>query len=153
MKTILQRCGISFTISALSGLIVNLIIDVIMNTVNPGSSFVSMSPEFLALFPSPVIAGYVNILLYGIIGTAFAGMTVIYEVQRLGLLIQSLIYFLTTSLVWIPITMFLWQLYKYPQALISTVIGYFFSYVIVSIISYKQLRRDISEINERISAS
>lgn len=153
MKTILRRCIISFCLSSFSGLIVNLVIDAIVNAVNPGSGFVAISPDFVALFPTAVIAGYVNILLYGIIGTTFAAMTFIYEIRKIGILIQGLIYCLATSLVWIPITMLLWQLYKYPEALISTIIGYTFSYIVVSVISYKKLRNDISAINDLISSS
>ena len=98
MKEVLKRGFTSFALSSFAGLLVNLIIDLIMNARGM-TGFNSMSPEYVALFPSVTIAAYVNVLLYGIIGVTFAMSALIDEVEKMGFLIQSIIYFIITSAV------------------------------------------------------
>ncbi len=147
MNEYLKRGLISFGISALAGLIINLAIDGIANACG-ASGFISMSPAYRALFPTPAVAAYVNVLLYGIIGFVFSVMTFIYDVERLGFLLQSVIYFVVTSAVCVGITMLLWQLQKYPEAFIGTLEGYAATHVIMFVVAYKKLKADIREINE-----
>ena len=149
MKEYLKRGLLSFSLSAFSGLIVNLIIDAIVNA--PGDPpFYSMSPDFRDLFPTPAIAAYVNILLYGVIGFAFAAMTFLFDLKKLGLLIQWLLYFLSTSIVCVGITTLLWQLHKYPRAFFMTIGGYGITYVIIAINQYRTLKKEVREINESL---
>lgn len=147
MKEVLKRGFTSFALSSFAGLIVNLIIDVIMNARGL-EGFSSMSPDYVALFPSVTIAAYVNILLYGVIGATFALSVYIYEVERIGFIIQSLIYFIITSSVCVGITILLWQLHKYPAAFISTLAGYLATHIIMMVIEYRKLKADIKVINE-----
>ncbi len=149
MKEALKRIGISFSISALSGLFVNLLIDVTVNRIEPG--FISMTPEYRVLFPTPALAAYVNVVLYGIIGAAFSGMTMIFSARRIGLIIQWAIYFIVTFAVYTSISVILWQLHKYPPAIICSAAGYGITYLIIGIRQYKQLKADIKEINEELS--
>ncbi|MCR5329916.1 MAG: DUF3021 domain-containing protein [Lachnospiraceae bacterium] len=158
LKEVIKRCAISFAISAVCGLIVNLAIDVIVNAVganavgaNADGGFISMAPEFRKLFATPVIAAYVNILLYGVIGATFSGMAFIFECPRIGYIVQSLIYFVSTAAVWIIITIILWQLHRYPQALIATIAGYAVTYLIMGTVTYKNLKNDINKINNALN--
>lgn len=147
MKEVLKRGFTSFALSSFAGLIVNLIIDIIMNARGL-EGFSSMSPDYVALFPSVTIAAYVNILLYGVIGATFALSVYIYEVERIGFIIQSIIYFIITSSVCVGITILLWQLHKYPAAFISTLAGYLATHIIMMVIEYRKLKADIKVINE-----
>ena len=147
MKEIIKRGLTSFALSSFAGLLVNLLIDLIVNAVE-GPGFSSMSPDYVALFPSPTLAAYVNILLYGVIGATFALAAYIYELERIGFVIQSIIYFVVTSVVCVAITTLLWQLHKYPNAFICTLIGYAATHVIMITIEYRRLRADIKVINE-----
>ena len=150
IKDTLKKGAISFAISSFAGLLVNLIIDLIVNA-SGSSGFCSISPAFAEHFPTTAMAAYANILLYGVIGATFAMMTVIYEFERIGFVIQSIIYFLVTGTVCILITILLWQLQKNPGALISTLIGYAVTHVIMITIQYKTLKRDIKDINTSLS--
>ena len=147
MKEVLKRGFTSFALSSFAGLIVNLIIDIVMNAALK-TGFNSMSPEYVALFPSVTIAAYVNVLLYGVIGATFALAVYIYEVERIGFIIQSIIYFIITSSVCVGITILLWQLHKYPSAFISTLAGYLATHIIMMVIEYRKLKADIKVINE-----
>ena len=147
MKEIIKKGMISFAISSFCGLLVNLLIDVIVN-LNGVKGFVSMSDHYVKLFPTEAMAAYVNILVYGIIGAVFAMMTFIYDVERLGFLFQSIIYFIVTGGFSVAVTVFLWQLHHYPNAFIGTLTGYAVSHIIIFVVEYRTLRKDVKEINE-----
>lgn len=149
MNVYLKRSCNSFAISAFAALLVNLSVDVLGNQlcITP---FISMSPKYVALFPTPVIATYVNILLYGLIGAVFAGMTFVFDIDRLGFLLQNVIYFFITGLIWSMVVILLWQLQNYPPALIFTLLGYAVTYMIIGLIQYNNLKQDISMINEQL---
>ena len=150
MKEYLKRGLISFSISMSAGLLINLLIDGIVG-LNGVEGFISMTPDFRNLFPTPVIAAYVNLIMYGLIGFTFSVMTFIYDVERISFLLQSIIYFVVTAAVCMAITILLWQLHKYPEGFIGTIAGYAVTHVIMFILAYKKLKQDIIEIN-KISA-
>lgn len=147
LKEYLTRIAISFSVSAFVGILINLIIDTVVNSTG-NAGFISMSPRYVALFPTPVIAAYCNVLIYGIIGAVFSGATAIYEVERIGFVIQSLIYFLITAAASMGITVVLWQLHRYPAAFISTMAGYLVTHIIMITIEYRKVKADIKAINE-----
>lgn len=151
IKMILKRSAPSFSISAICGLLVNLLIEAIVRQITGMERFNPFSPEFMALFPSETIATEVNILLYGLIGASFAAGTFIFEKESLSFLVQNVIYVALTGICWVPVLLFVWQLQKYPQALTGTLLGYLGSYVIISVISYKKIQRDIADINRELA--
>lgn len=148
-KVIKQTC-ISFAISCFAGLIVNLLIDVGVNSYGVIDDFISVPFAFAERFPTPVIGAYINIILYGLIGATFSIMTFVFDITRLGFLIQYVIYFCSTSVVLVYITMYLWKLQTIPVAMISTLVGYGISFVIMGIVQYRMVRQDIEKINELI---
>lgn len=149
-KSIIVRSATSFSISAMCGLITNMLIELIVRQVTQLDKYVPFSPEFIQLFPSKSIAVEVDILLYGLIGAVFAAGTFIFEKERLSFLVQNIIYFIMTSMVWIPIVVFMWQLQNHLQALIGTLSGFVITYVIIIVVSYKEIQQDINKINESL---
>ena len=81
---------------------------------------------------------------------ALAAGTAIFELERLSLVAQSIIYFIVSSAVWIPVGCFCWGLNKYAVTVVSMSISYLFSYVICWVISYKSNKKNIQQINERL---
>ena len=149
LKETLKKGAVSFALSAFCGLIINLIIDIVINTTGH-TGFCSISPDFLALFPTTAMAAYINLLLYGVIGATFSMMTFVYDLEKIGFAFQSIIYFVVTSTVCILITTLLWQLHRYPAAMISTLAGYAVTHVIMFTVSYRKLKNDIQEINTQL---
>lgn len=147
MKTWIKRCGISFSISAFCGLIVNMLIEIIVKAVTGSEDFSPLSAEFRALFPSESIAIYVNILLYGVIGAAFSGFTFIYEIEKLGYIVQNILYYIATAFVWVPIVILMWQVQRYPQAVILTFGGFLITDIIMTIVGYKMKKQEVDIIN------
>ncbi len=144
---ILKRCSISFAISSVCGALSNLIIELVVRAVTGMNDFSPLSPEFVELFPSETIAVEVNVLLYGVIGASFSAMTFIYEKEKIGFIVQNMIYCILTSIIWVPIVVFVWQLNKYGNALVGTLIGFFSTYVVMSIVGYRITKERVKEIN------
>lgn len=144
----IKRGTFSFCISSVCGLIVNLLIEIIVRKVTGMEDFCPISPEFMAMFPSDTIAVAVNTLLYGVIGVTFSIAMYIYELDYIGFVIQNILYCLATGVVWVPIVARLWQLYRYPDALRGTLVGFAGSYVVMSIVAYRTTRKDVEQINE-----
>jgi len=144
----LKRCIFSFCISSVCGLVVNLLIEIIVRMATGMEDFCTISPEFMAMFPSDTIGFAMNTLLYGVIGATFSIAMYIYELDHIGFVIQNILYCLATGVVWVPIVTLLWQLYRYPSALIGTLVGFAGSYVVMSIVAYRMTRKDVEQINE-----
>ena len=149
LKETLKKGAVSFAISAFCGLVINLIIDIVINAIGY-TGFCSISPDFLSLFPTTAMAAYVNLLLYGVIGATFSMMTFVYDLEKIGFAVQSIIYFVVTAAVCILITTLLWQLHRYPAALISTLSGYAVTHIIMFTVNYRRLKNDINEINTQL---
>lgn len=143
----IKRCVESFGNSAVCGTIVILLIEVIVRIVTGVEDFIPFAPEYVALFPSESIAVGVNTLLYGVIGATFSAMIFIYEIDRIGFVIQNILYCIFTGIVWLPIVTLIWQLQKYPKAFWGTIIGFVCTYVIMSIVGYQITKKDVEQIN------
>lgn len=115
-----------------------------------GNPINCMTPEFISYFPSVTIAHGVNMVLYGIIGAGFAGWACIFEADRIGFVLQNLIFCVGAAIIWVPIVIFVWQLQNYPTALVMTVIGFFATYIIITIISYVPMKKQIREVNQKL---
>lgn len=141
-----KRIGMAFVFTAFWGMACNMIIEIVVRIVS-GIDYSPLTPEFIAMFPSVTIAYGVDMLLYGVIGLAFSSMLFIYEIDRIGFVLQNAIYYLVTGIVWIPIVAFLWQLWRYPQALVCTIVGFVMTDVIMTVVGYRTTKRNIRELN------
>lgn len=147
--TYIKRAIKAFITSSVVSCICLLIIELTVRALD--IDFCPMTPEFINRFPSATIALEVNILLYGIYGATFAGMSFLYDIDRLGFVLQTVIYAITTTMVWLPIVIFTWQLNKYPTALIYTIAGFIGTYVIMIIVNFNATRKAVKEINSILS--
>ena len=107
-------------------------------------------PEYMAHFDSPVAALLVQCLLVGVISAVLGLGSAIMEIERLGLITQSVLYFIITSAVWIPVACFCWGFHKYPGSMIGVTAGYFVSYFISWSVQYRICRKNIEEINQKL---
>lgn len=118
--------------------------------ITAGRGFVPLLPEYRVRFDNDTQALLVQLVLIGCMSAALGGGSVIMEMERLSLLAQSIIYFVLASVVWISVGCYCWCIYKYPQALASTLISYVVSYVICWVIQYKLCKKNIEQINRHL---
>lgn len=146
-----KRVSFSFAISGMCGLFVYMLIELIGGVIVGQEGFSGLTPEYLAWFPSETLALEVAVLFHGLIGAVFSAATVIYEKVEIGFILQNIIYFLVTGLVWIPVVSFVWQLYRYPAAFFSTIGGFVLTYVIMSIVGYNITKKEVAQINAHLA--
>ncbi len=108
-------------------------------------------PSYSAYFENKSMALLVQIILTGVISGTFAGGTVLFEQAKMGLLLQSLLYFLLTTAVCIPITGFCWGLFVYKTSAIIFLCNYFATYFICWTVAYRSSVKEVREINRRIA--
>lgn len=107
-------------------------------------------PEYMARFESPTMALLTQCLLVGVISAAFGFGSAIMEAEKIGLITQSILYFILTSAVWVPVACFCWGFHKYPGSMIGVTAGYLVSYFISWSVQYRICRKNIEEINQRL---
>ena len=108
-------------------------------------------PSYSAYFENKSMALLIQIILTGVISGIFAGGTILFEQAKLGLLLQSLLYFLLTTAVCIPITGFCWGLFVYKTSAIIFLCNYFATYFICWTVAYRNSVKEVREINRRIA--
>ena len=112
-----------------------------------GTGETPMLPEFVAKFESEMIAFAVQLLLVGVMSGVTAAGTVILELKRPGLLMQSVLFLFLMLGAWIPVACYVWGFHKYVNSMISTLVCIIVTYGICWGLQYKVCRRDVQEIN------
>ena len=146
IKSALKR-GLNSFIYAVA---INVILAFVIMAIVDQPDFVPLVPDYVAYFESKYVALLLQIILIGMTSAVFGAGSVILEVERWSLLKQSLIYFIVTTIVWVPVSMFCWRVDKYPVAGISIMLSYTFSYLVTWIIQYYMCKKSVAEINQKL---
>ena len=143
MKNIILRMANGFCYSiAITALVQMFVLVVCQKPI--------LLPEYAARFDNEVAAYTVELLLVGVISAVASGGTVLLELKRLGLVVQSILYFLLILVTWVPVACFLWGGHKYVASFVSTLLSIVVTYGICWGIQYRLCIRDVQEINERL---
>lgn len=145
LKKIIFNAVLSFHGTAIIHVIISLIIACVGT-----DNHIPMLDAYVAFFPSESVALLVEILLVGVIGGTFGACAPIFEIEKWSFLKQGVIHFLITTTVWLPISIFIWAIYKYPIAIVSTVISYACVYGITWIMSAVKYNKMAKEINKML---
>lgn len=145
LKKIILNAVLSFHGTA----IIHVIISLVIAYVGTGNH-IPMLDAYVAFFPSESVALLVEILLVGVIGGTFGACAPIFEIEKWSFLKQGVVHFLITTTVWLPISIFIWAIYKYPVAIISTAISYSLVYGVTWIMSAIKYNKMVKEINKML---
>lgn len=129
---------------------INVVMAAILMAVVTKPGFIPVHPDFAAKFSSDLEAVIVQWILIGLTSAAFGGWSVILEMERIGLLLQSILYFILTAIVWIPVSIYCWNLGENLYSFIMIIASYLTSYIVTWTIQYRLCRRNIEAINRRI---
>lgn len=143
---IVQRGISSFTYSVA----INVVLFTILIVMFDRPEFVPMLSGYMEHFQSVPEALLVQIILIGLTSAVFGAGSFLLELERLSMLAQSIIYFLVTALVWVPISCFCWEIHKYPQSFITVTISYTVSYIVSWIVQYRLCKSTVKEINQKL---
>lgn len=120
-------------------------------TIVGGEAMIPVLPEFAARFPNTFTAVYTQSFLIGLTAAVFGVGSVIMELERLSLVVQSILYFVITTAVWIPVGCLCFGLHKYPATMFSMGFSYLVSYAISWFVQYRLCKRNIEQINQKLS--
>lgn len=112
--------------------------------------FVPLVPSYLLHFTSSSLALGISSVLIGVISAVFSGSSVIFEIEKWSFLKQGLVHFLITTVVWLPISVFLWGLMVYQQAIINVFLSFTATYAITWGIQYVSCKKTIQKINQKL---
>jgi len=143
MKDCIMRGANGFCYSIAITALVQLVVMVIS-----GGSI--LLPEYAAPFDNELTAYGVVLMLVGVISAIAAGGTVLLELKRPGLVVQSVLYFLLMLVTWIPVACLLWGFHKYVTSFVSTILSIVVTYGICWGVQYRLCIRDVKRINERL---
>ncbi|MGN0391194.1 MAG: DUF3021 domain-containing protein [Wujia sp.] len=108
-------------------------------------------PSYRDYVGNEAFAIMLQLVLVGLMSAVFAGGSVIFDESRVGLLWQSLLYLIITSVVWIPVFGFCFGLFVYRQTMISFSLSYIGTYVICWLVAYRTSRKEVEAINMRLA--
>lgn len=149
-QSLVRKAVIRGSISFCTTGMLNVIIMLITCFIQSNRDYVPMLEEFWKRFPSQSVAVLVEILLVGVIGAAFGACSVIFELERWSFLRQGIVHFIMTTIVWLPISVFIWAVYIYPAAIVSMTVSYSFTYAITWISNAVRLKKMVKEINNML---
>jgi glucan phosphoethanolaminetransferase (alkaline phosphatase superfamily) len=143
--------GVSRAINSfLYSIAINVILSIIIMAAVNKPDYIPIVPDYAARFSSGTMALLVQWILIGFTSAAFGFWSIIMEYERIGLLLQSILYFVLTAIVWIPVAIFCWDLGKNIFSFITIVTSYLISYIVTWTIQYRNCKDSIKQINRKL---
>lgn len=115
-----------------------------------GFGFIPLLDEYRAKFNNDLEALTMQLVLIGFMSLILGGGTVIFEFERIGIVAQSVIYFIISVPVWALVGNYCWAMFSHTQAIVTTMFSYTVSYVICWTIQYRLCKKDIADINKKL---
>lgn len=143
LKKAFTRGLYSFVFGTTSGLLIGLMMSFI-----EGDEHVIIS-KYLNSFNAPIRAFAIQCILIGVVSMSFGGFTIFLEKEKWSILKQWIVYFILTTMVWIPVSIFCWGYDNLPTT-ISVSLSYLCGYAITAFIQYINCKKSVDEINERL---
>lgn len=106
-----------------------------------------MLPEFVSRFRDPIRAFAAQLILVGVMSGVTSAGTVVFEFEKVGLWVQSVIFLIIMLSAWIPVACIAWGFHRYITSMISTICSIVATYTICWGIQYRLCRRNIDKIN------
>jgi len=143
---ILKRCLLGVPV----GLAISTAITIAISLALGDGAYYAVVPELTAVCGSEINAVVVQALFSMLYGAAWAGASVIWEIERWSLLRQTVSHLIVCSLATFPIAYFAWWM-PHNGAGIALYFGIFFAvYLIIWLAQYAAMRKRLKQINERI---
>ena len=133
------------------GIAIGFVITLIISACVGDGSFYPVTPELIGAMGNELNAVILQTVLCAIMGAGFAAASVIWELDSWSLAKQSGIYFLTISIIMLPVAYFAnWM--KHSLAGVLSYVGIFTAiFVVVWISQYLLWKRNIKRMNAFVS--
>lgn len=148
-KKLFRRC----LLGAPLGLAISTAVTIAISYAAGGGAYYAVVPELSADCGSEINAVLFQAVLSLIYGAAWAGASVIWEIERWSLLKQTLVHLLICSAATFPIAYFArWM--PHNAAGIALYFGIFFTiYLVIWLSQYFAVKKRVKQINEKLQKS
>ena len=147
-KKVILRCLIGAPIGLSISFIITLIISVIINK----GEYYPVVPQLTALCGNELNAVIIQTICSLIMGAAFAGASVIWEVENWSLLKQTILHFLVISVSTLPIAYCMYWIPHTFRGILIYIAIFFFIYFTIWIGRYFTMKKKIQAINDKIKS-
>lgn len=132
------------------GVAIGYTITIITSLIWANGYYSPCMPEFIAMMGNEINAVLLQAFLCGILGTAFAASSVIWEMDHWGMVKQTGIYFLIVSVIMMPIA----YVTHWTEHSFMGILSYFgiftLIFAIVWIVQYVRSRHNVRKLNEAL---
>lgn len=142
MKKLLMRLYVGFSATVSICLPIHFIVAQLAGSC--------VTPVLAARFAGPDAAAIVQLALVGVIGMAFAGAALIFEMEKWSYLQQGIVHFLVTAAVWLPIVIYCGWTPATMPGVVCTVGGWALTYAVNWTVQYFIYRRRVTDLNRKI---
>ncbi|WP_310605483.1 DUF3021 domain-containing protein [Anaerosporobacter sp.] len=129
---------------------INILLATLLMAIVNKSNFLPITPTFAARFSSKSMAFLVQCILIGITSAAFGFWSILMEYTHISLLLQSILYFILTAIVWIPVACFCWDFGSNAFSFITITTSYVISYIVTWAVQYHMCKKSILQINKKL---
>ncbi len=132
------------------GIAIGQIINVLISLIEGNGDFIICAPEFIEQIGNEALAGAVQTLLCGIMGSGFAATSVIWEIENINIAAQTGICFGIYAVIMLPIAYFTGWMEHSMGGIISYILLFVGIFVSVWIIQYFTWKNKIKAINSKL---
>lgn len=148
-KNIILRGAFGFPL----GLAIGYVITIIISLVWAEGNYSPCVPELISVTGNEINAVILQALLCGFLGAGFAASSAIWEIERWSIVKQTGIYFLTVSVIMLPIAYFLYWM-EHSLAGFFRYWGVFtLIFVMVWVIEFIIGKRNVKKMNDKLHES
>lgn len=145
-KKIFLRSMLGFPLGLAIGYFITIIISLIW-----GNGYYSPCvPELIVVMGSEIKAVLLQAFLCGILGAGFAASSIIWEMDNWGLVKQTGIYLLLTSVIMMPIAYVTYWMEHSLKGALSYFGIFIFIFVVMWIVQYVIAKRNVEKMNETL---
>ena len=145
-KKIIIRCSLGFLI----GITIGYLITILISLVYADGYYSPCVPELISMTGSEINAVILQALLCGLLGAGFGVSSVIWEVDRWSIVIQTGIYFLIASIIMLPTAWLLYWMEHSIKGFLSYFIIFLLIFVIIWIIQFLVGKQNVRKMNANL---
>ncbi len=132
------------------GLALGYLITIVISLIWGDGYYAPCMPELIEVTGNEINAVLLQAFLCGIIGSGFAAASVIWEMEDWGLVKQTGIHFLITSVIMLPIAYFSYWMEHSLKGFLSYFGIFAFLFAAIWIVQYAIAKRNVKKLNETL---
>ncbi len=132
------------------GLAIGYFITIIISLIWGNGYYSPCVPELIVVMGSEIKAVLLQAFLCGILGSGFAASSIIWEMDNWGLVKQTGIYLLLTSVIMMPIAYVTYWMEHSLKGALSYFGIFIFIFVVMWIVQYVIAKRNVEKMNETL---